>query len=57
MLQLEQIRWLCEENMTRYDMGPMMEYKTHWTEEQRVVETWVLQRKRESSGNELMRPE
>jgi len=48
LLQLEQIRWLCEEQMERYDMGPMMEYKTHWTEERRVVETWVLQRKRES---------
>jgi len=48
LLQLEQIRWLCEEQMERYDMGPMMEYKQHWTEQRRVVETWVLQRKRGS---------
>ena len=45
VLQLEQIRWLCEENMTRYDMGPVMDYKHHWTEEQRVVETWFLRQK------------
>lgn len=45
LLQLEQIRWLCEEHMARYDMGPMMDYKRHWTEEQRVVETWVFQRR------------
>jgi len=32
LLQLEQITWLCEEGVQRYDMGPLMEYKTHWTE-------------------------
>jgi CelD/BcsL family acetyltransferase involved in cellulose biosynthesis len=32
LLQLEQVRWLCEEGVARYDMGPPMEYKRHWTE-------------------------
>lgn len=34
LLQLQQLRWLCEEGVARYDMGPAMEYKHHWTEEQ-----------------------
>ncbi len=32
LLQLEQTRWLCEEGVARYDLGPPMEYKRHWTE-------------------------
>lgn len=32
VLQLEQLRWLCEEQVARYDMGPLMDYKHHWTE-------------------------
>ena len=32
LLQLEQIRWLCEEDVSCYDMGPLMDYKVHWTE-------------------------
>ena len=32
LLQLEQLRWLCEEGVPRYDMGPMMDYKRSWTE-------------------------
>jgi len=32
LLQLEQLRWLCEEHVARYDMGPVMDYKHHWTE-------------------------
>ena len=38
LLQLEQIRWLCEEGATRYDMGPMMDYKRHWTEQRFRIE-------------------
>ena len=34
LLQLEQLRWLCEEGVARYDMGPVMDYKHHWTEVQ-----------------------
>jgi len=32
VLQLEQLSWLCEEGVARYDMGPLMDYKPHWTE-------------------------
>lgn len=45
LMQLEQVRWLCEEGATRYDMGPLMDYKRHWTENKAVVETRVLMRK------------
>lgn len=34
ILQLEQLHWLCEEGVARYDMGPAMAYKHHWTETQ-----------------------
>jgi CelD/BcsL family acetyltransferase involved in cellulose biosynthesis len=44
-MQLEKIRWLCEEGVSRYDMGPLMDYKRHWTEKKAVVETRVLMRK------------
>ncbi|MCY2955469.1 MAG: GNAT family N-acetyltransferase [Planctomycetota bacterium] len=33
VLQFEQLVWLCEDGVGRYDMGPLMEYKKHWTEE------------------------
>lgn len=46
LLQVEQIRWLCEEGIARYDMGPLdgpkMEYKRHWAEEEMEIQTWVL---------------
>jgi len=42
LLQLEQIRWLCEEGVSRYDMGPLMGYKDHWTEHRTPIETWLL---------------
>lgn len=46
LLQLEQIRWLCEENATRYDMGPSREtsmaYKRYWTETELEMQTWGL---------------
>jgi hypothetical protein len=49
LLQLEQIKWLCETNARRYDMGPLlgprMGYKTHWTEKKFNMETWVLGKK------------
>jgi hypothetical protein len=36
LLQVEQVRWLCEEGATRYDLGPSlgdaMAYKSHWSE-------------------------
>lgn len=42
VLQLEKVRWLCEEDVARYDMGPVMEYKHHWTETQTQFETLAL---------------
>jgi hypothetical protein len=48
LLQLEQIKWLCEEGARRYDMGPLigprMDYKRHWTEERFRIETWILEK-------------
>lgn len=42
LLQLEQIRWLCEEGVARYDMGPLMEYKVHWTELRQRIDARLL---------------
>ncbi len=42
LLQLEQLRWLCEEGATRYDMGPRMDYKLHWTEIETVAEALLI---------------
>ena len=42
LLQLEQISGLCEEGIRRYDMGPVMGYKHHWTEKRFNIETWFL---------------
>ncbi|MCA8963984.1 MAG: GNAT family N-acetyltransferase [Planctomycetes bacterium] len=42
LLQLEQLRWLCEEGATRYDMGPRMDYKLHWTEVETVAEALLI---------------
>ena len=39
---VEQIRWLGEEGATRYDMGPWMEYKPHWTEQTVTLERRLL---------------
>lgn len=50
LLQYEQVKWLCEEGMERYDMGPLqgkrMDYKHHWTEAHYPIITWVMVRKR-----------
>lgn len=45
LLQLEQIRWLCEEGAVRYDLGPLMGYKYHWTEKRSNIEARVLCKK------------
>ena len=49
ILQMKQIEWLCEENAKRYDMGPLlgrgMAYKSHWTDKNHKIETWVLEKK------------
>ncbi|MEQ1632865.1 MAG: GNAT family N-acetyltransferase [Planctomycetota bacterium] len=43
LLQWEQLRWLCDEGIARYDMGPKMEYKVHWTEVETTMDSWLLQ--------------
>lgn len=49
LLQLETLKWLCEEGILRYDMGPVtgprMEYKRHWTEQDHEIETWIMVRR------------
>lgn len=49
LMQYEQINWLCEEGVIRYDMGPLlgqrMAYKRHWTERNFKIESWMLQKK------------
>ncbi len=42
LMQVEQVRWLAEEGIARYDLGPVMDYKTHWTEQQFEIETWAM---------------
>ncbi len=46
LLQLEQLRWLCEEGALRYDLGPFsgprMAYKAPWAELRFPLETLVL---------------
>ena len=48
LLQVEQVRWLCEEGARRYDMGPLdsgaMRYKEHWTEKRLPIQSWLLLR-------------
>jgi CelD/BcsL family acetyltransferase involved in cellulose biosynthesis len=49
LMQIEKIRWLCEEGAERYDMGPIvgpkMEYKKLWTEMDHPIQTWMLRAK------------
>lgn len=47
LLQQEQLRWLCAEGAQRYDMGPLMEYKHHWTELQVPMQALLM---RSASG-------
>lgn len=48
LLQMEKIRWLCEEGVTRYDMGsmtgPKMQYKAHWVEGALPIRTWLIEK-------------
>lgn len=49
LMQVEQVKWLCEEGAKRYDMGPVsghkMGYKIHWTEKRSQIQTWLLVRR------------
>lgn len=46
LLQYQKIKWLCEDAIARYDMGPItgprMGYKAHWTEERIEINTWIM---------------
>ena len=48
LMQFEQITWLCEEGVKRYDMGPLngprMDYKVHWTEKEIPHQTWLFKK-------------
>ena len=37
---------LAEEGITTYDMGPLMDYKVHWTETQTAMEVLLLRPRR-----------
>jgi CelD/BcsL family acetyltransferase involved in cellulose biosynthesis len=49
LMQCEQIAWLCEERLVRYDMGPIvgrgMGYKAHWTEQRIPFQCWRLEKR------------
>lgn len=45
LLQQEQVRWLEEEGVLRYDMGPEMDYKHHWTEIRTGMQVLLLRPK------------
>ena len=53
LLQQEQIAWLAEDNVVTYDMGPLMDYKHHWTETRIGMEVLLLRPRRatESAGH------
>lgn len=42
LLQQEQVGWLAEEGVTRYDLGPWMAYKDHWAERTVAMEALLL---------------
>ncbi len=42
LLQLETVRWLCEEGMERYDLGQAMSYKVRWAELELQTENLLL---------------
>jgi len=56
LLQAELIKWLCEQNIRRYDMGPMMDYKKHWTENNYPITAAILQRKRAGKSRQRELP-
>lgn len=49
LLQQEQIRWLVEDGVERYDLGPWMAYKDHWTERPVGMEALLLRPKARSA--------
>lgn len=39
LLQMETVRWICGDGAALYHMGPTMEYKLHWAEEKRTMQS------------------
>ncbi len=46
LMQQEQIAWLAEDAILKYDMGPLMDYKDHWTETRIDMEVLLLRPRR-----------
>ncbi len=42
LLQMENVRWLCEDGITRYDLGQAMDYKVRWAELELQTENLLL---------------
>ena len=49
LMQYEQISWLIEDGITRYDMGSVlgenMEYKANWTEKYTPFQCWIFEKR------------
>ncbi|MEZ4331043.1 MAG: GNAT family N-acetyltransferase [Myxococcota bacterium] len=52
LLQQEQVRWLAEEGIRHYDMGPLMAYKRHWTEQRISMEVLLLRERAHGGGRD-----
>ncbi|HXW69145.1 MAG TPA: GNAT family N-acetyltransferase, partial [Dissulfurispiraceae bacterium] len=46
LLQMEKIRWLCEEGISRYDLGQTIDYKLRWAELELQTENLLLRPRR-----------
>ncbi len=42
LLQQDSLRWICEESVFHFGMGPLMDYKKRWTERCEPMESWLL---------------
>ncbi len=42
LLQLEKVRWMCEEGIARYDLGQAIDYKVRWAELELQTENLLL---------------
>ena len=57
LLQVEEVKWLCQQGARRYDLGPVsgpkMAYKKHWAELNFTMENWLLIRKCDYQPNSV----
>jgi len=51
LLQLENVKWLCEEGIARYDLGQAMGYKVRWAELEFQTENLLLHPLKSASGS------